>query len=739
MSTEQNITLEKINELNFNSSQIGTDINEAFRNIDYNFKSIIQSEYLKGATGDSINIVEYDFDEEDQEEEVYVLEGGQLTLLTTEELKKQIQGCILSDITDINVKDIDQQRIELEGRISLLCQKNGGKNVMQSALPYIFIDTQYLDHVSPITTNIDDSTPPCPNQDLSCIIYFQNNSFHKSLSFPQLYYDTDRNDLCWKINGVETKIIAKGPRGEKGSAGKDGTIYFTKYKKNGETYIVTALFDLMNNVWIVFDENTDGDVLSQWSGCITLSVKDSNQNQSNENDSSDSLEEDLKVGVLQYNDNDNEGEKGLVIRDAAGLAVSLSELMGNNTSGQLFIPMEFIGEYTNTNKYYHVLQDRFAPGATDSGESGDSYLEIGVGKTTKDQKISILNIDDLKQDITEKNLPNCNYINKYKDVHYEGDIHYKGNFHYGEGVVQSGVLKSNYKPGDDTTGCIIADELSYKPVLQSNGEATETTIKVTVGAQTSDPFTVPFSTNSTTAEFIGNETVGSPATPVYIKDGTPTSISIPTGDSTTDPLLTIDSAKGQQIHKTSDNIYVDHTTETLYSPKFDGYLIGTADDAVDAANLGGRVASSFTSLKPKIIQNPEHIDIYNGDVVYYLVTGGLTQSEWVLQVDDDDDIIKNSMHNDEIRLIQFSINYLYNTEASEVDLCELIKSGNEDVELFFYRPSNYNDFKPTAGNDIRCEQIYTGYFTKGEQKDSITFFINSCYYQEVEIKNKNNI
>ena len=135
----------EIKSLNLNNSQIGADINTRFENINKNFESIINSEYLKGAKGDSIFIKK---EKITKDSSIY----------------KEFKDVILSDIkTEIN----DSRFEHLIGQyVSIIYEKVDTDTKQISILPFIFKDIKFDLHSE--------------DEDMSCIICYQQITDEKT-------------------------------------------------------------------------------------------------------------------------------------------------------------------------------------------------------------------------------------------------------------------------------------------------------------------------------------------------------------------------------------------------------------------------------------------------------------------------------------------------------------------------------------------------------------------------------
>lgn len=198
MANNDNIKAVKVGGLNIQSATIGQDIQTRFDTIDQNFQQILMSEYLKGVKGDSVY------------SETLVLKSREASDYF-EQIKQLIFGDKLSDITEKRLSKLGEQPITL-----IFEKAEVGEPILLSVLPFIYKDPLFDENMSNI--NVDESDV-YNGLDYSCTICYDKQEGFQKLDVPSVYYDSDKKRFNWKINGVDTGLVAQGPPGSQGETG----------------------------------------------------------------------------------------------------------------------------------------------------------------------------------------------------------------------------------------------------------------------------------------------------------------------------------------------------------------------------------------------------------------------------------------------------------------------------------------------------------------------------------------
>lgn len=277
--------LSPIDVVDFNSTIIGNDINDRFDSIEKNFGALVYSDYLKGDKGDSIKCFNA------------VVKSGSTDLCVkdTRVFYKNNQGEFIlltsGKLFELMTKAFDSYNtynMELnEGgeNVMLLCEyvkvENEYKYILISSLPFIYLDPAFSDE-----DNLEKSVK-AGLINKSCILLFHDNQFKKYDNIPSLYWDEEikyaddngneiTGDFCWKINGFDTGIRARGPRGLKGH---NGDCYILKISLasdrsmvRGTTnqYNISQIFTVNGEGYGWQDYNEDLDNFRDGNSCICI-------------------------------------------------------------------------------------------------------------------------------------------------------------------------------------------------------------------------------------------------------------------------------------------------------------------------------------------------------------------------------------------------------------------------------------------------------------------------------------
>jgi hypothetical protein len=188
------ITLKPISAPNLNTSEYGANIKGQFDNINDNFRQIVEGEYLKGQSGDIVMLEQVNL--ADSSHPITALFNEYIASLQVgDDGIGEEDGCINSSyLYMIYTKNEETEDV-----------------VYKTSLPYTFLDPRF----NPITEEAYGEEI----MDKSCIIVYDGEQFTSYNAFPNIYFNEEQNEFCWKINGLATPLPARGPKGETGYAG----------------------------------------------------------------------------------------------------------------------------------------------------------------------------------------------------------------------------------------------------------------------------------------------------------------------------------------------------------------------------------------------------------------------------------------------------------------------------------------------------------------------------------------
>lgn len=255
------IELDKITSVSLNSSSYGKDINERFESIDKNFKKILETDYLVGAKGDSVGLMECKLSgiiTDNTQYDLYDYNDVQITSTMLYDLiMDQIEylykdnGDALTSINDINWFD------DLHGStLYVLYENRDERKYLISSLPFTYIDSRYR--------KLNNDSLYENAMDMSCTLHYQTYSKEGSIvgsfqiihPYPTIYYNKDIKDFCWSINGQETDLVCKGLSGKDGENGQLHIAYIDKDSTDNLHNILCVLgFDNLKKEYVYITPN----------------------------------------------------------------------------------------------------------------------------------------------------------------------------------------------------------------------------------------------------------------------------------------------------------------------------------------------------------------------------------------------------------------------------------------------------------------------------------------------------
>lgn len=216
-----NNILHQISAVNLHESRYGEEINDRFICIDENFKKIMSSDYLTGASGTSVHVMEVPVNKDDYKSLNLFLKDG------TPVSPNLVYNLIQKSITDINLYGLESVNGVnwYDGLNNIILytiyEVRDSQNILLTTLPFTYIDSRFM-NINTGSYGEIDYTVFNDLLDVSCTFYFQDLNFVPIQNFPTLYYDktVKGGNFCWKINQNQTGLIAKGPAGDNGKPGK---------------------------------------------------------------------------------------------------------------------------------------------------------------------------------------------------------------------------------------------------------------------------------------------------------------------------------------------------------------------------------------------------------------------------------------------------------------------------------------------------------------------------------------
>lgn len=246
MSEIQNngIPLKKIVAPSLNQSNYAENLSVTFDNIDKNFATLANYDFIKGESGESIRIEEVSFFNEDGELNEY---GEKIHKYFEDNFSEETRKDIT--VNGVTISLFENFTPEKAGNLFLITTTYNDvddTSVPVSSLYYVFLDGRFSN--GKFAKDKAEEETYNDIEDLSCIlVYDKNTAEFKSLNnaFPTIYYEKNVG-LCWKVNGNETGIPVKGQQGDDG---KDAMFYFIKCERtesDDEIYVKSKVAGIYN-------------------------------------------------------------------------------------------------------------------------------------------------------------------------------------------------------------------------------------------------------------------------------------------------------------------------------------------------------------------------------------------------------------------------------------------------------------------------------------------------------------
>lgn len=289
IKTDGSTFLTKISQINLLNGSFQDNLNDAINKINENFSRIISLPFLQGDSGDSVETVT-------------------IKLSDSEELKDAIATAIYGDPDPndanyggaINGVGSWNEEYQLNREVVFYRKKeitsNDEKFFFSSPSLYLFID----DRIKMLSQTLDDSVL-MSFRDLSCALTISGEAdmnhttgepmgcqftATKQDIIPNLYYDTDSKYWCWSINGVNTKVIAQGVKGDPGI---DAKVFICNgLKQSDQSSLVQNIIWITEILQPLSDDNTtvdanpetipEGSLLVVWFDDNTTDTNDSINN-----------------------------------------------------------------------------------------------------------------------------------------------------------------------------------------------------------------------------------------------------------------------------------------------------------------------------------------------------------------------------------------------------------------------------------------------------------------------------
>lgn len=420
-----------------NQTEYAQNLSETFENINKNFATLANYDFIKGESGNSVDIKEALFYDENGD----LTEYGEMLIsyFETKYPDTYDRTIILPDGTELSL--FDNFTPEKAGKLYLMVDVQNDTTeeyTAFSSLYYVFLDGRFSNE----KIGYADQIHYDGLEDLSCILVYDKdiNGF-KSLenSFPTIYYENNIG-LCWKVNGNNTGIPVQGIPGKNG---KDARFYFVEceYDSNDTEFekksVVTDIYQYPSAISI-----EDIEDIAEYDNCSSMIlIKRSKEKNS------------LYFGILGVEDNKLYAyyNTGAEITDTLELTNFINILKSINITSEnanplrgLFIPME--NENAKNKQSAHIIAASSITNNVDDTTSGKNTDVIFAG---------VDDINEFNPTLSNKNFLVEKYL--YLKVNISNDLFDIDDSSFSYNIINS--LKTQL--GNDNKGsCILKYKLS---------------------------------------------------------------------------------------------------------------------------------------------------------------------------------------------------------------------------------------------------------------------------------------
>lgn len=403
MASNISTPVNKVKIPNIADVSFSNDLYEAFENINSNFETLANHEFVKGDSGNSVEFSTINFKFLD-------LDGNSF--------EDKLKSCILNGnkngegeygFININGKTYDVfSNFDPESKFGMIYEipsnENSSKRPVNS-MYYVFLDGRFANP----DAKIADEDQYITLKDFSTVlvydcnedyIYIRNGETRKSkgafkhvTTFPTMYYE-EGVGVCWNINGAYTGIPVQGIPGKDGLNAK---IHIVKAEKNGESggeniYKVIGIHDAYSG-YLSMDHKSINNVelYSDQTALVFVESNASDKSVTNNN---------LYFGSLFVNN--NELYARVLPENAINYAASVESVIG---------ALKGIDLYNNGEEVFNGLKGLFIP-LESTGNDGEQKVHLMTATSIRNLKNDN---DDLKTDIIFTPVNDINSINISKD------------------------------------------------------------------------------------------------------------------------------------------------------------------------------------------------------------------------------------------------------------------------------------------------------------------------------------
>jgi hypothetical protein len=245
---------------------------DAFDKINDNFKKIASLPFLQGVQGDSYQLEEYPIWEKDKTENWILTEDGKVLLNSIFGKDVTVEGSSFDNIRNYIGEELDgvspidffkNENDIVNNILYFYVIKDDTDSVIEKQIGqfYYFIDGR-IKNIGTVYGDKTSSELLSTFNDYTGFYQYnaENNTYTRLEILPSIYYDQNKNDICWKFNGNETGISAIGVEGR---PGKDATlsIVLVEAGPSDNSAVVAAEFKyLEGNTSAIWDDKNLDDI-----------------------------------------------------------------------------------------------------------------------------------------------------------------------------------------------------------------------------------------------------------------------------------------------------------------------------------------------------------------------------------------------------------------------------------------------------------------------------------------------
>ncbi|MBR5297286.1 MAG: hypothetical protein IKU29_05380, partial [Parabacteroides sp.] len=170
-----------------------------------------------------------------------IVRRTELTPDIIELFKTAIREEFQNGMDNMNGVSVYEQFNSNPGSIVLIFEVGEEGDKLISSLPYTFHDYRFTKANQDLSIYSDQT-------DCSCILVYNEGKFEVLQVYPTIYYNKEKGDFCWSINGIRTSLVAQGPVGEDGKPGVPKLVTISDHVNDSSLYVIEQI--MYNGEWV---------------------------------------------------------------------------------------------------------------------------------------------------------------------------------------------------------------------------------------------------------------------------------------------------------------------------------------------------------------------------------------------------------------------------------------------------------------------------------------------------------